>query len=71
MLKQNKALGVDYFDSGFLNEVADVISYPLTKIFRKSLEYGLVYHLIGNRLMFVLFSRRVKRYYLKIIDRSA
>src|SRR6267154_6323558 len=42
MLKQNKAPGVDNFDSGFLNEVADVISYPLTKKFRKSLESGLV-----------------------------
>src|SRR6267154_1205041 len=42
MLKQNKALGVDNFDLGFLNEVADVISYPLTKIFRKSLESGLM-----------------------------
>src|SRR6267154_2524046 len=42
ILKQNKAPGVDNFDSGFLNEVADVIRYPLTKIFRKSLESGLV-----------------------------
>src|SRR6267154_3274211 len=42
MLKQNKARGVDNFDSGFLSEVADVISYPLTKIFKKSLESGLV-----------------------------
>src|SRR6267154_208483 len=36
MLKQNKAPGVDKFDSGFLNEVADVINYPLIKIDRKS-----------------------------------
>src|SRR6267154_759870 len=42
MLKQNKAPGVDNFDSGFLNEVSEVISCPLTKIFRKSLESGLV-----------------------------
>ena len=42
LLKQNKAPGVDNFDSGFLNKVADVISFPLIKIFRKSLETGSV-----------------------------
>jgi hypothetical protein len=41
-LKPNKAPGTDNFDSGFLNEVADVISYPLTNIFKKSLQDGIV-----------------------------
>ena len=39
---KNKASGVDNFDSGFLNEIAEVITYPLTIIFRKSLECGIV-----------------------------
>ena len=42
MLKQNKDPRVENFDFGFLNKVAEVISYPLTKIFRKLLEYCVV-----------------------------
>ena len=41
-LKPNKATGVDKLDLGFLNKVADGISYPLTKIFTKSLYSGIV-----------------------------
>jgi len=41
-LKPHKAAGVDNLDSDFLSKVADVISYPLTKIFTKSLESGTV-----------------------------
>ena len=42
MLKQNKAPGVNNFDSGFLNNIADAISYPLYIKFRKSLDSTIV-----------------------------
>lgn len=41
-LKKHKAPGVDNIDSGFLNETAMAVSVPLVKIFRKSLECGIV-----------------------------
>jgi len=42
ILKQNKAPGVDNLDSGFLKEVAGIISYPLAIIFKQSLDTGMV-----------------------------
>ena len=70
ILKQNKAPGVDNLDSDFLNKVADIISYPMTRIFRKSLGSGLVptdwkQANVGN------FLKRVKRHYQEIIVQSA